>query len=396
MIAFINNGTANGSYTSSIAKTLSLTAGTYSVSFYVQARFIYYNMAHTISATLNGTSTTAYSLTSFGTWIQQSLTTTIATSGSYTLIFTSSLTATGYIDSSILLGGISVNSITSTGTPLSLSILMNNYTGTSSTVVLQRLNTDSNSYEAIGNATSTGTANEFAVSLTDNSDYQLLNSSENVNGIGGGDPHFLPLFGSNYTFCNDIGVFRLFESSLQTSKLTEKLIINARMWKLPENLIRRSTTKNKEYLYNYSFIKYVSIIFIKDNITDTAIIDMDTLNFCEYTNIIDEENYNLKELSYEPNYNYLNYDNITTAVKNLYKIPLSKFCEDNCNTMDRNFTLTTIKYGIINIELVIDPCDHLDRNHVYINVERDCTENNCFGLLVKEGQIKQLNSIIDL
>ena len=122
---------------------------------------------------------------------------------------------------------------------------------------------------------------------------------------------------------------------------------------------------------------------------------MDTLKLCNYTNVEDENNVNLPYLD-ESSVEYPGFifDNITSCQKKLYKIPINIFLENNTLTLDRNVYFNTIKFGKIHVEFICDPTDELDKNHIKLSLERNCTPDNCFGLLVKEGQIKVLNSVI--
>ena len=279
--------------------------------------------------------------------------------------------------------------------PLTLTFLIKNLNGTYSSLIIQMLNETDDVYEELGSATSTGTSQEYTYSLTSNSHYQVLNSSTNITGIGGGDPHFAPIFGNPYTLCNDVVTYRLFEASIENRYLSEKIYINGKTWKIPEYRIRRTKQENKRYLYKYTFLKYVSIIYIKNGIKQTIIIDMDTLKLCNYTNVEDENNVNLPYLD-ESSVEYPGFifDNITSSQQKLYKIPINIFLEDNTLTLDRNVYFNTIKFGKIHVEFICDPTDELDKNHVKLSLERNCTPDNCFGLLVKEGQIKVLKSVL--
>jgi hypothetical protein len=288
--------------------------------------------------------------------------------------------------------------VTNFTTPLTVKIQLNNYTGNSSTLVVQKLDEETNVYEEFGYANTTGVYQEYNLTLTTNSDFQILNSNVNVEGIGGGDPHFSPLFGKEYTFCDDTKTYRLFENTFENKYFSEKIFINGKTWKLPTGQARRSKLEHRRYLYNYTFLKYVSVIFVKNGITESLIIDMDTLKFHRYTSIDDENNLTLPEIEDESSINLteLTFDDITVEKKNLYRIPIDTIVTDNTETMDRNIKLTTIKLGVIDIELVSLPTDELDRNHIKLHIERDCTEFNSFGLLVKEGQIKELSSIMEM
>ena len=279
---------------------------------------------------------------------------------------------------------------------LQLRLLIKNLNSTQTSLVIQMLNETSNVYEELGSASSTETSQEYSYSLTSNSHYQVLNSSTNVTGIGGGDPHFSPIFGHHYTLCNDVVTYRLFEASIENRHLSERIFINGKTWKIPEYRIRRSKQENKRYLYNYTFLKYVSIIYIKNGVKQTIIIDMDTLQLCKYTNDDDEKNVRLPYLDESlVEYPGFIFDNITTSQKKLYKIPINVFLENNTLTLDRNIYFKTIKFGKIHVEFISDPTDELDKNHIKLSLERDCTPDNCFGLLVKEGQIKVLKNVIE-
>lgn len=98
-----------GQYNSTIAQNFTLSPGTYTVTFYIQARPTYFNSAQTVTCTLNGTSTNAYTFSSTGSWVSQSLTTVVASQGTYTLTFKSTLTSNGAsYDTTVVLGGVSI------------------------------------------------------------------------------------------------------------------------------------------------------------------------------------------------------------------------------------------------------------------------------------------------
>lgn len=99
------NGLTNPTYT--VSQSLTLTAGTYIVSFYARPRQApNYNVLHKLTGSLNGSSATTEFTTTSG-WIQYIFVSTITTTGTYPLSFVFSHTGTTS-DTSISLTGITV------------------------------------------------------------------------------------------------------------------------------------------------------------------------------------------------------------------------------------------------------------------------------------------------
>lgn len=99
----------SGSYQCTFTQNITFSSvGSYRLTFYAQARPSVFSSAEKIQASINGYSTTAYSFSSAGSWVQQTLDFAIGTQGAYALTFTFSITNAYQTDTTIIMGAISI------------------------------------------------------------------------------------------------------------------------------------------------------------------------------------------------------------------------------------------------------------------------------------------------
>ena len=219
----------------------------------------------------------------------------------------------------------------------------------------------------------------------------------------GGDPHVKPIFGSVYSIPSQTDVFRLFDNRDNS----EKIIVNGKMWILPPNLIKEkhfpeNTAFNRlknisinKLLKNFTFIKYVSILYITIDTNESIIIDMDSMNLCQYTNDEDVNNHCLPIIEDEDvSTTYIVTYPREESKLSLYSVSSNKMMESK-NAISRVVEINTKKMGNIVFTLVSDPDDTFDRNHVSIDCEKNLHPANCFGSLVKKEDCCVTNGLLD-
>ena len=280
---------------------------------------------------------------------------------------------------------------TFTDDPLQLEIDTGDDNGSELSVM--RLNTTNNSYEDIG-VTAAYSGNAYTFTLSNNSDYLLTSLTTSNNSVMGGDPHVEPLHGSRYTMPNIDKVVRIFDNLDKD----EHIIINSKMWFLPKKYYSKESKFHQLYLKSYTFMKYVSIIYKTKDYQESIIIDMENLQFCKFTNEKDVISSKLPYLD-KVDTKYINVSDIevSTSVETppfLYSITYQNDL-DSENGIKRDVEVNSQKFGLIKVEVVHDPDDVLDRNHLKIKTEKNMSPLNSFGSLIQEEDFLIVDTLLD-
>ena len=134
---------------------------------------------------------------------------------------------------------------------------------------------------------------------------------------GAGDPHSLTINGDSYMLPHDENCYLLYDNNIEN----DRVLITAKCWFLPKNIIDNSTFRNN-FMDNTTFFKYININYNGENLT----FDMETLKPVKYTNIRNLRNNKLEFISNETKINMTELFEDKLVFKNQYsKIKLRKY-----------------------------------------------------------------------
>ena len=134
---------------------------------------------------------------------------------------------------------------------------------------------------------------------------------------GAGDPHILTINGDSYMLPHDENCYLLYDNNIEN----DRVLITAKCWFLPKNIIDNSTFRNN-FMDNTTFFKYININYNGENLT----FDMETLKPVKYTNIRNLRNNKLEFISNETKINMTELFEDKLVFKNQYsKIKLRKY-----------------------------------------------------------------------
>ena len=134
---------------------------------------------------------------------------------------------------------------------------------------------------------------------------------------GAGDPHILTVNGDSYMLPHDENCYLLYDNNIEN----DRVIVTAKCWFLPKNIIDNSTFRN-DFMDNTTFFKYININYNGENLT----FDMETLNPVKYTNMRNLKSNKLQFISNETGINMTELFEDKFIFQNMYsKIKLKKY-----------------------------------------------------------------------
>jgi alpha-tubulin suppressor-like RCC1 family protein len=203
--------------------------------------------------------------------------------------------------------------------------------------------------------------------------------------IVGGDPHIKPLFGPKYTLENKENCYNLLDTLV---KSPNKIVINAKCWFLPENLLNdfKKINTNKQslqFMQDYTFIRYISIMCGDEKL----IIDMETLEPVQYTSENDVNSFKLETVKNNTKYKNIVIEDICEDANGLYSITHKHYRQFG-ETFTRNIS---IKNNDCTVHLTLSKdFTNDDRNSMEIKIDgkRKLSRSNYKGALIEKCQCR--------
>jgi len=185
---------------------------------------------------------------------------------------------------------------------------------------------------------------------------------------GAGDPHILTINGDSYMLPHDENCYLLYDNNIEN----DRVLITAKCWFLPKNIIDNSTFRNN-FMDNTTFFKYININYNGENLT----FDMETLKPVKYTNIRNLRNNKLEFISNKTKINMTELFEDKLVFKNQYsKIKLRKYKIN----FDGKSRIIELKNGYkFKLSFDLNCADH--RNEIKI---LEANYNDSCGALINE------------
>lgn len=182
-----------------------------------------------------------------------------------------------------------------------------------------------------------------------------------------GDPHITPLFGKTYSLPHDEQIYKYFDNLDKD----ERIVINCKLWMPSEKELVKSPYI-KWWMFESSYLKYISIIYKTKDIYENVIIDMENL----------EINANTK---------HINVDDTKYNSKGIYSIVNKKYMK-NKTSKYRNVSIKSRKHGNIKIKLLNDISIPDVRSSIEFEIS-NITENNACGCVIKESHCERVDNL---
>lgn len=248
---------------------------------------------------------------------------------------------------------------------------------------------------------------------------QTYNSTTNTDvltisvGSGGGDPHIIPLINPDrkiFLLPTTNKIYNYFDNNNDN----ERVVVNAKMWILSNDkiskVLRLKRRKHKAYkikrdeivnhindnnpdILDTSFMRYICFNYIKDNINECVIIDMENLDTVTYENDLDVDTNNYNLIKYENRSKYINVSDINNnphIFLNLNRVVIQP------NRDDYKMRMVEIKTDkhIIKFRLSVDKDEPNHRNHIEIMFDHyESIQNRYTGALIDIHSLYEVNSL---
>jgi len=202
---------------------------------------------------------------------------------------------------------------------------------------------------------------------------------------GGGDPHITPFIGNTYDLPHTEDTFLYFDNNDKY----DRFIVKVKCWKLPKDYVNsviermrynklERVDRCQKILEHGTYFKYIKFEYNNQEL----IIDLDDLEFREYTNGYDLFQNSLPRIRKPEKNKYIGVSRIENSRKGLFT---NVGFTNNTSTQQRLITVHTNE-GTIIFRLAKDKRNVFTRNSIQMTFKYEIDYNNYKGIIIKQDK----------